>query len=79
MFASHRYIRRYSASRVASLLCSIASTRASHIGSALAVPNYAQGVSFGAGRCLPALQQLSWRVQRVRMTHHEQPVYAVRW
>jgi hypothetical protein len=33
----------------------------------------------GAGRCVPDLQQLYWRVRRVFMAHHEQPIYAFRW
>jgi transposase len=30
----------------------------------------------GAGRCFPGLPQLSQRVRRVRMDHHERPLYA---
>ena len=33
----------------------------------------------GAGRYFPDLQQLYWRVRRVCMAHHEQPIYAFRW
>jgi hypothetical protein len=33
----------------------------------------------GAGRCCPDLPQLYWRVRRVCMAHHEQPIYAFRW
>jgi len=33
----------------------------------------------GAGRCFPALQQLSWRVRHVLMAPQEPPIYAFRW
>ena len=35
--------------------------------------------SMGAGHCFPTLQQLYWHAHRVRMAHHEQPIYACRW
>jgi hypothetical protein len=33
----------------------------------------------GAGRCCPDLQQLSQRVRRVLMDHHERPISAFHW
>src|SRR5215831_8179746 len=62
---------RYLATRVASRRCSISSKRASHVGSALAVPNHAHGVSWGTpvargcsgmSTCTTSLRLTSWAI-----------------